>query len=205
MKLLNTILLIFLASFVWGQWKYVGSNNDIQPLLYGVKSVGQKIYVYGPTVARDSTPVFVQLHCSEFDFQGNKIFDTLIGTTQSSYTAFTQTQHSYGSVSNIFVNKRFPILGNTYNQKMGILLDTNYAILEIPIYANLPEHDYSYGTKFKQIEENRFIVITSLVYPDDNFSESHLYFRVIDSTGAVIKQNVIELGNRQFYCTNWIE
>lgn len=195
----------FLAPFLWAQWKYVGSNNDIQPSLYGVKSVGDKIYVYGPTAARDSVPVFVQLHCSEFDLQGNKIFDTLIGTTHSSYTAFTQTQYSHGSVSNIFVNKRYPILGNTHNQKMGILLDTNYAIHEIPIYANLPEHDYSYGTKFQQIEENRFIVITSLIYPDDNYSESHLYFRIIDSTGAVIQQNVIEMLNRQFYCTNWIE
>jgi hypothetical protein len=205
MKLLNTILLIFLASFSWTQWNYVGSSNDVQPSLYGVKSVGDKIYVYGPTVARDSVPVFVQLHCSEFDFNGNKIFDTLIGTTQSSYTAFTQTQYTFGRFSNIFVNKKYPILGNTYNQKIGIILDTNYAIKEIPIYANLLEYDYNYGTKFRQIEDNHFIVITSLVYPDDNFSESHLYFRIIDSTGAVIQENVIEMINRQFYCTDWIE
>lgn len=205
MKLLNTILLIFLASFVWGQWKYVGSSNDVQPALIDAKKIGDKIFVYGPTRASDSLPPFGQLHFSEFDLSGNKIFDTLIGNTTSSYLAFWNRQYTFNTKSSIFVRKIFPIQGNAVMEHLGIVVDTNYSIQEIPLFLHLPEFSYIYGVWFKQIEVNRFIVITSLVYPDDNFSESHLYFRIIDSTGAVIQQNVLEMANRQFYCTNWIE
>lgn len=205
MKSLATILSILLASFSWTQWNYVGSSNDVQPALIDAKKIGDKIFVYGPTRASDSLPPFGQLHFSEFDLSGNKIFDTLIGNTTSSYLAFWNRQYTFNTKSSIFVRKIFPIQGNAVMEHLGIVVDTNYSIQEIPLFLHLPEFSYIYGVWFQQIEENRFIVITSVVYPDDNYSESHLYFRIIDSTGAVIQENVIEMINREFYCTNWVE
>lgn len=205
---MNKILTLLFFSFCWlfskAQWQYTGNNNTIQPVFYGVKSVGEKIYVYGPTLAADSTPNFAQLHCSEFDMNGNKIFDTLIGNTLETYVAYAKRQNTYQTKSCIHVRKVFPLQGQNVYSNMAIVLDTNYNIKEIPIFYGLPEFDYTYGTVFRQEATNKFVVAMSLVYTPDNFSESHLYFRVIDSLGNVSKEKVIELGNRQFMCTDWV-
>lgn len=205
---MNKILTLLFFSFCWlfskAQWQYTGSSNTVQPLFYEVKAVGEKIYVYGPTLAADSTPNFVQLHCSEFDMNGNKIFDTLIGSTLETYHAFTLRQNTYYSKSTILVRKRYPTQGQQVFNDMGIILDTNYSITEIPLFTELPIFQYYYGLVFKQTDLNEFVVAMSLVYPTDNFSENHLHFRVFDSLGNVSKEKVIELGNRQFICTDWV-
>lgn len=201
--ILPTILALLFCNGGFSQWQFTRQDNNTQPYINGVIVLNNRILFTGPSLAVDSIPQFAIFHCTELDFDGNIIKDTLIGNTTETVVQYDMPNRYYNSNSYHNIQRQFPNGANPAMQ-YGMVMDTNYNRYYVDIHTNFPPHEGHVNSYFKQIDTNKFMSIATLFYPNMGYT-SHMHIRIIDSLGNVEKEKILSIPNRRLFCTTFHE
>lgn len=201
--ILLTFFALLLVGNLFSQWQFTREDNNTQPYINGVVVLNNRILFTGPSLAVDSIPQFAIFHCTELDFDGNIIKDTLIGNTTETVVQYDMPNRYYNYNSYHYIQRQFPNSANPALQ-YGMVMDTNYNRHYVDIYTDFPEHASHVNSYFQQIAENKFMSIATLVYNTGVYT-GHMHIRIIDSLGNVQKEKILSMPNRRLFCTTFHE
>lgn len=203
------VIIVVLLTFVKetnAQWKFVREDSNVQPYIYNVRSLNNKFYIQGPSIAHDGTAGYAAFHLSELDNAGNLIFDTLHGNSNVSHLIFLNVpikklfQYSFS----VCGRRNQAETGNLIVGQYGIVFDTNHAVKIIPAFENYPPNSGMAAQTFGRINDNRFLSIATLRFADVFYTQD-LYIRVVDSLGSILKEKILSIPNRNLFITDYHE
>jgi hypothetical protein len=209
LQILVIVLFCNSVSFAQNTWNLVGQDNSTRSINVLSKIINNKIYVPSFSINWNDIPPYVQVSLTNYNFNGEIIFDSLYGNVNQT---FALSPSSFGSTYNqgtfcFAGDLRYPI--NNSSKRGFLALDTlNVTKMQYISPFNF-DSTVSFGgiSHIKKIGDKYFIVST-FQHPDpyqwanDNWCSWNI-LELLDEAGNVVASRTIGGGiNQQDYQYN---